>query len=194
MSAKAAVATAPRALACDPLSVDDILQGLYRPEPARPARSGVVTRDRLPNREETLAAEHIGDGEPTAEKKPRPTHYKVVCISLYNEDDALSANLSIEVAVEGSATPLTGDQLWAEFITPSGTISVPFVYTSTFDETGSDVPAGSASWTGLTAPVWKGKLEIPVDVILAGELRVRVVCTVPDAGLALYVDPQIRVN
>lgn len=115
-------------------------------------------------------------------------------ISLYNEDDALSANLSIEVAVEGSATPLTGDQLWAEFITPSGTISVPFVYTSTFDETGSDVPAGSASWTGLTAPVWKGKLEIPVDVILAGELRVRVVCTVPDAGLALYVDPQIRVN
>lgn len=88
MSAKAAVATAPRALACDPLSVDDILQGLYRPEPARPARSGVVTRDRLPSREETLAADHLGDGEPTAEKKPRPTHYKVVCISLYNEDIA----------------------------------------------------------------------------------------------------------
>lgn len=114
-------------------------------------------------------------------------------ITLYNEDDALSADLSVEVAVEDSATPLTGDKLWAEFITSSGTISSPFVYTSTFDETGGDVPAGSASWTGFLSPtVWKGKLKIPVSVILAGELRVRIVCTIPST--ALYVDPQIRVT
>ena len=88
-------------------------------------------------------------------------------ITLYNEDDALSADLSVEVAVEGSATP-DGDKLWAGSSHSSGTISSPFVYTSTFDEDGGTSP-GSASWTGLLVPtVWKGKLKIPVSVILAG--------------------------
>ncbi len=49
----------PRALAVDPLD-DDVLASFYRPtlHPARPA------------------------------KKDKPAHYKVVCISLYNEDIA----------------------------------------------------------------------------------------------------------
>lgn len=50
-------------LAHDPLSSDDILTGFYRPERA----------DWQP-------------GGDAATAKPRPTHYKVVCISLYNED------------------------------------------------------------------------------------------------------------
>ncbi len=51
-------------LANDPLSSDDILTGFYRPE-----------RSDWPER-----------GTPGPEAKPRPTHYKVICISLYNED------------------------------------------------------------------------------------------------------------
>lgn len=64
-----ALVPAPRALATDPLSVDDILTGFYRPpqRPLAPLADG-------------------GDGADEALKKPRPTHYKVVCISLYNED------------------------------------------------------------------------------------------------------------
>lgn len=54
-------------LAHDPLSSDDILTGFYRPERADwPERSG--------------------KGQPEPEAKQRPTHYKVICISLYNED------------------------------------------------------------------------------------------------------------
>lgn len=51
-------------LANDPLSSDDILTGFYRPE----------------------RSDWPGRGAPEPEAKPRPTHYKVICISLYNED------------------------------------------------------------------------------------------------------------
>lgn len=61
----ASVLSATRALARDPLSSDDILADFYRPE----------TR-----------AEKRGKAEPPREERARPTHYKVVCISLYNED------------------------------------------------------------------------------------------------------------
>ena len=65
--------SAPRALQTDPLSVDDILEvGFYRPDPP----------ERTPPRE---AVHDVPVGQ-LPEKKPRPTHYKVVCISLYNED------------------------------------------------------------------------------------------------------------
>ena len=54
-------------LARDPLSSDDILTGFYLPE-----RSDWQKH---------------GKGSPEPESaKPRPTHYKVICISLYNED------------------------------------------------------------------------------------------------------------
>lgn len=56
------------ALARDPLSQDDILADFYRPE-----RRGKRAKE----------GEREGR-EPVA--KERPTHYKVVCISLYNED------------------------------------------------------------------------------------------------------------
>lgn len=59
---EAAPAEEPRALATDPLSADDVLERFYRPQP--------------------LAARRR-EAEPEREK---PTHYKVVCISLYNED------------------------------------------------------------------------------------------------------------
>jgi hypothetical protein len=62
--------SSPRALQSDPLSVDDILAtGFYRPE-----------RD---SEDEAIHELPVGK---LPEKKPRPTHYKVVCISLYNED------------------------------------------------------------------------------------------------------------
>jgi hypothetical protein len=111
MNAKAAVAPIlakvagpSRALAYDPLSVDDILTGFYRP----PAPSG--TKGRGPAAPPPASLESPrprsdsrpapGDPAPVAEapdKKPRPTHYKVVCISLYVEDidrlDSLVAEL-----------------------------------------------------------------------------------------------------
>jgi hypothetical protein len=46
-----------KAMGGDPLAEDVILEQFYRPAPA-----------------------------PAAEKKGKPTHYKIVCISLYNED------------------------------------------------------------------------------------------------------------
>ena len=58
------------ALARDPLSPDDIIERLYRPEAppvAPPADSAHSMPAVLP-------------------KPPRPTHYKIVCISLYTED------------------------------------------------------------------------------------------------------------
>lgn len=54
-------------LARDPLSSDDILTGFYLPERSDFQKHGKSTP------------------EPEA-AKPRPTHYKVICISLYNED------------------------------------------------------------------------------------------------------------
>ncbi len=76
MDTKPETSSPPRsALARDPLSADDILTDFYRPE-RRPQPSGS-----------------------SAEESPqkRPTHYKVVCISLYNEDvqrlEALVAEL-----------------------------------------------------------------------------------------------------
>lgn len=70
-----------RALASNPL--DDVLEDFYRPRPT-PLRPVPAVRT---------------DGPARAKKpaKPKPTHYKVVCISLYTEDierlDALVAEL-----------------------------------------------------------------------------------------------------
>lgn len=76
-------AAAPRALATDPLSVDDILTGFYRPErPSRPAPAAAVHEAPAVSQGPGPA---LGEA-PQDGKKPRPTHYKVVCISLYNED------------------------------------------------------------------------------------------------------------
>jgi hypothetical protein len=65
---KPLVAEAP-ALAHDPLGTDEVLERFYRPLPS----------------------------EPRALKKDKPTHYKIVCISLYTEDierlEALVAEL-----------------------------------------------------------------------------------------------------
>jgi len=67
------------AMARDPLSPDDILAGFYRPD--RHPGPTKLTED--------------ADDRPAA--RPRPTHYKVVCISLYTEDierlEALVAEL-----------------------------------------------------------------------------------------------------
>ncbi len=89
MNAKAATApitsaaASSRALAFDPL--DDILTGFYRPPPGRKPVEG----------ETPAEAAESAELEPA--KKPRPTHYKVVCISLYVEDidrlDSLVAEL-----------------------------------------------------------------------------------------------------
>lgn len=80
-------ASAPRALATDPLSVDDILTGFYRPErPSRPAPAAAAPEAPAASALPALPAlPALGDA-PQDNKKPRPTHYKVVCISLYNED------------------------------------------------------------------------------------------------------------
>lgn len=60
---------ANKKLGADPLATDDILERFYRPEAAAPAKK----------------------------EREKPTHYKVVCISLYNEDisrlEALVAEL-----------------------------------------------------------------------------------------------------
>ena len=95
MNAKAATApiasaaASSRALAFDPL--DDILTGFYRP----PAPGRKPAADAEADQAADAAAAAPAELEPA--KKPRPTHYKVVCISLYVEDidrlDSLVAEL-----------------------------------------------------------------------------------------------------
>lgn len=60
-------------LATDPLSADDVLERFYRPAAAEPAPA----------------------------PKAKPTHYKVVCISLYNEDIARLEALVAELKKRG---------------------------------------------------------------------------------------------
>lgn len=98
MTAKAAALEprSPRALARDPLTVDDILTGFYRPDRRAPGE-GEAEEPAAVHATAPVGAE---SGSPVAEepaKKPRPTHYKIVCISLYTEDierlDSLVAQL-----------------------------------------------------------------------------------------------------
>jgi hypothetical protein len=60
-----------RLMGDDPLDGEAILERFYRP----PAPSTIIDHDALPS----------NDVPPRAQKE-KPTHYKVVCISLYNED------------------------------------------------------------------------------------------------------------
>ena len=60
-----------KAMATDPLAEDVILEQFYRPAPA------------------------------AQEKKTKPTHYKIVCISLYTEDIARLENLVTELKKRG---------------------------------------------------------------------------------------------
>jgi hypothetical protein len=58
----------------NPLAADNLLERFYKP--VEPVNDGA---------EVATAAPSSGDGA-TFAKKEKPTHYKVVCISLYNED------------------------------------------------------------------------------------------------------------
>lgn len=109
------------ALAQDPLSADDILTGFYRPAPRAPGgHRSVPVADHRPltpvppgprpvsghlhgldgsavHLDEVLTEEAPG----TAGKKVKPTHYKIVCISLYVEDIARLDSLVAELKRRG---------------------------------------------------------------------------------------------
>ncbi len=70
-----------RAMASDPLGAEEILERFYRPV------SDEV--DRRPPRPASTP------------KKPKPTHYKIVCISLYNEDIELLESLVAQLKQRG---------------------------------------------------------------------------------------------
>lgn len=109
MSAKAGapVPRAPRAMARNPLSVDEILTGFYRPDRSVPeadadaggpeadaesCEAGAAVHAEAPGHAPAPPASPTSpaSGDPAADelaaKKARPTHYKIVCISLYTED------------------------------------------------------------------------------------------------------------
>jgi hypothetical protein len=71
VSRRAATPSSPAALHHDPLENEQILERFYRPqrEPAAIAPS----------------PEDLALAGSTA-RKPKPAHYKIVCISLYNDD------------------------------------------------------------------------------------------------------------
>lgn len=64
-----------RLMADDPLATDAILERFYKP---------VAVPDPPP----AAAANETVDAPARKDKPDKPTHYKVVCISLYNEDIA----------------------------------------------------------------------------------------------------------
>lgn len=109
MTAKAGapVPRAPRAMARNPLSVDEILTGFYRPDRSTPeaaegpeadaesCEADAAVHAEAPGHSPAAPALPIPPGSPAAgdpaadelaAKKARPTHYKIVCISLYTED------------------------------------------------------------------------------------------------------------
>jgi hypothetical protein len=71
VSRRAAAPRSPAALHHDPLGEEQILERFYRPE-REPAA--------IPPTPEELA---LAGGQA---RKPKPAHYKIVCISLYNDD------------------------------------------------------------------------------------------------------------
>lgn len=95
-TAPSAQATGRTALARDPLSTDDILAGFYRPE-ARTERR--LPTPALPPEDEAAVDEE--DSTPQTSGKPRPTHYKVVCISLYTQDIERLESLVAELKRRG---------------------------------------------------------------------------------------------
>ena len=62
-----------RLMGDDPLAADSILERFYKPV-------AVTVSDALP------ANEDAPSGTDLPKAKEKPTHYKVVCISLYNQD------------------------------------------------------------------------------------------------------------
>ena len=67
-----------KSLPTDPLSADDILAtGFYRTAPPKTT---------VPTSEVVREVVHDVPTTEVGQKKPRPTHYKIVCISLYLED------------------------------------------------------------------------------------------------------------
>jgi hypothetical protein len=71
------VARPGAALHHDPLGDEQLLERFYRPQPGTAA--AVDATEPADAEDDPLA--------PTATpKKPRPTHYKIVCISLYTDD------------------------------------------------------------------------------------------------------------
>ena len=89
MSRRATAPRAPAALHHDPLGEEQILERFYRParEPAA-----------IPPTSEELQA--VGTAAAVA-RKPKPAHYKIVCISLYNEDIERLAELVRELKRRG---------------------------------------------------------------------------------------------
>ncbi len=59
------------ALHHDPLAEEQILENFYRPRSAQNAP--------------TVQSVPLAPGKPLSQR-PKPTHYKIVCISLYNDD------------------------------------------------------------------------------------------------------------
>jgi hypothetical protein len=91
--AQAQAAVQRPALARDPLTAEDILSGFYLPQPGLapvPPSVGGSVADRP----------HPGPVA-NAQKKPKPVHYKIVCISLYVEDIERLDNLVTELKRRG---------------------------------------------------------------------------------------------
>jgi hypothetical protein len=85
--AQAQAAAGRPALARDPLSAEDILSGFYLPHPAQPSLAPVPPSV-TPQHGQSIADRPAAPVAPSAnlQKKPKPVHYKIVCISLYVED------------------------------------------------------------------------------------------------------------
>jgi hypothetical protein len=79
VSRRVSAPRSPGALHHDPLAEEQILERFYRPE--RPAAAIAPTAEDL----ELAGARGLAGHDPIA-RKPKPAHYKIVCISLYNDD------------------------------------------------------------------------------------------------------------
>jgi len=124
------------------------------------------------------------------------TPYRTPWMSVHNEG-TLPVTPYLEVLRDGSTTPFTDIELWAElsykgtsgFTNATIDVSDRAAMTAT---AGSNQATGAASWTGAGASTWKGNLAPAAAITPAeiGDIAMRV-CFVPNTA-TIYVDPQIR--
>ena len=118
--------------------------------------------------------------------------------------DAHNSSLSaatrrIEILSDGSATPYTDAEVWAEFSakTTSGTTLASFygdrkgVLASAADQAAG---AGLSSWSGESGTAWSGKCDsgVAITATSVGGISGRICVGLPSVGGTLYVDPFIR--
>jgi hypothetical protein len=101
----------------------------------------------------------------------------------------------LEIALDGSTTPLTNAQVWSEWLAKTTSGSVIATHYSDrcallAAAANQAAGAGTGAWSGLSGTAWSGKLDTGAAITLAeaGDVSGRIGVATP--SITLYADPQ----